>query len=136
MSNLTIENIELGRKLTNIKNNISNKKSPRVFIQTSTLSDRDFIQCVENGIVGDITSSSISITFPSALNIISTLKLKLNQQIIFDVITFSTTFPNANTLTLIGNLGVNISGSVLSAQTATYFILSVESISPPLISIY
>lgn len=132
MSTIFIENIDFGTRLESIKQNKGLIYSP-IFIDTNTtLSIRQFLQVLQNGLVVNNSLSNIVIITPPASQIFTILKLKKYQQVSFKVSSFVPILPNPNTVTIIGGLNVNNSGlSILKSQETFTFTLTCIDTSTP-----
>ena len=100
-----IENVELGRKLVEIKNNKIIVDTPLVIVGTTVLSINQFLTGLAPGILVNTSAGVASVTVPTAASIIAALGLVVGNQIQF---TFGTL--GSNTTTVLTNTGVTLSG--------------------------
>lgn len=136
-SSFIIENINLGTKLDDIKNNKPIFNTPVVLSASTTLSVRQFLQIIQNGLLVDITNGNITITFPTAPDIQSAFPFQKYQQFTFNINAFALSLPNANALTILGNTGVTLAEPiVLTAQKTNIFSFTCYNTSPLSFVIY
>lgn len=132
-SQFFVENIDIGTKLEEIKNNKSNIFKPIIILSNTTLSTNQFLNILQNGLVVDITMSNITINLPSAVDIQKALLLSKYQQIDFKINSFTSILPNTNTVTLISGTGLTFpDGNTLTTQQSRILTLICQSESPPL----
>lgn len=109
----------LGKKLYKIKENSPYYfYSPFVITSDISLNSNTVTQVLSCGLLCDISSSSITVTFPTATVLQSVINLDIGNYILFYVSAYSPTFPNANTLNIVGNTGVEVLGPVPATLTA------------------
>lgn len=110
----------LGAKLESLKQNFPKYlSSPYVSQGTETLNSNTLTQILSCGLLCDISGSSASITFPSSTEIQEVLNFQVGNYVNFNICAFSTTFPNPNTLSIVGNTDVTVvtpAVSTLGAQ--------------------
>lgn len=92
MSYSQISNVRLGNTLVKIKNNNFIPYDPIIVSETTTLSVRDFIQCLENGLIINITNGNVIVNTPTANEILDAVDLNKYQQCLFTLKAFSATF--------------------------------------------
>ena len=125
---------ELGNKLYSIKENFPFYFYSPFTVSQSTVLDANRVNNVlTSGIICDVTASSISITFPTATVLQSLLNCKVGDYVNFFISAFSETFPNANSVNIVGNTGVeplSTSADPLDSQVTYYPTLVCASLSP------
>jgi hypothetical protein len=100
-----IENVELGRKLVEIKNNKIIVDTPLVIVGTTVLSINQFLTGLASGILVNTSAGVASVTVPTAASIIAALGLVVGNQIQFTLGTLG-----SNTTTVLTNTGVTLVG--------------------------
>lgn len=124
----------LGKKLEKIKENFPYFfYSPFVTISNISLDSNTVTQVLSSGLLCDISSSSITVTFPTATVLQSLLNLNVGNYILFYISAYASTFPNVNSVTVAGNTGVDVIGPVppsLDAQDTYTATLTCVSLNP------
>lgn len=126
-TNFTVKDTLLGTRLVNIKNNYIDILSPTHVTTNSTLTVDQLSNALLNGLVGDVTNSSISIQFPTSSIINSLLYFNKYDYFNIPITAYSDIFPSVYNLQILPNTGVSIaSGSLninINPQTTKYIYL-------------
>lgn len=109
--NLKIENVFLGQSLVSIKEGQVPVYKPEVITSSITLTPSQFVNSVTEGLLVDCTTSSKTITFPNAADVISMLKLKKYDIFLFSVTNIGSS-PFTNTLTLVSSPSISFGKNV------------------------
>ena len=120
----------LGTELSTVKNNLPLIYKPLVVSTTKTLGINEFIQALINGLTVDTTSGNVTITTPTAQEIISALG---NQQYTTCYLYLNFTDQNSsstNTVTL------NFGTGVVLQDDLTTFTFNTNSVGPFLFVVY
>ncbi len=119
MSVFEILNTRLGSRLDSLKQNgplyIT---SPYTTLGTTTLNVNTLSHVLSTGLVCDVSTTSGSVTFPTAQTIQSLLNFDIGNYVNFNICAFSETFPNPNTLSIIGNTDVTVVSPFISTVTS------------------
>lgn len=75
-SSFAIKNIQFGNTLTNIRNDTAQRKNSVVVRSSTTLTVDQFLNCINYGLIIDCNTGPVTVTTPSASEIISSLGLK------------------------------------------------------------
>jgi len=119
-----IEDVRLGKILSSIKNNDIPSYQPQITNTSHTLTPSEFVNAATTGITVDCTSSSITITMPSAGPILSSLNCKKYD--VFQItLTSIANAPFTNTMTVVSSPSVSLAKNlpsivIASAATATF----------------
>lgn len=115
--NLKIENVFLGQSLVSIKEGQVPIYKPEVITSSITLTPSQFVNSVTEGLLVDCTTSSKTITFPNAADVISMLKLKKYDIFLFSVTNIGSS-PFTNTLTLVSSPSISFGKNVPTSSIA------------------
>lgn len=130
----SVVDTRLGKKLEQIKENYPFYfyrpfiTSTNIILESNTLSS-----VISSGILCDISSGNVSVTFPPATVLQSLLNMEPVNYLNFIIVAYSTSFPNSNTVSIIGNTGVEIVGvsaPSISAQETYIATLICISVTP------
>jgi len=124
----------LGTELSAVKNNLSLIYKPSIVSTSKTLGINEFIQALINGLIVDTTNGSVTITTPSAQEIISALGNRQNTTCYFSLNFIDQNNSSPNTVTLNCGSGVVIQNDLPSfafnTNSVALFLLVVYSLSP------
>lgn len=117
-SGIKIENFRLGKILSSIKNNDIPSYQPQITNISHTLTPSEFVNAATTGIIIDCTSSSKTITMPSAGPVISALNCKKYD--VFQItLTSIANAPFTNTMTIVSSPSVSLAKNVASELIAS-----------------
>lgn len=116
---LKIENVELGKKLIEIKNNKVIVESPFSVVGGGLLTISQALVVFANGLLADTSTGPTAIFFPNATSIISALGLVAGQQVQFTVTAYG-----VGTLTLGATTGTTIIGGPASFLAGSVHIVT------------
>lgn len=132
---LQIENLALGKRLVDIKNQKPLVYAPLQLSANTTLTVRQFIQMVSAGLLVDTTGGSINITMPSAASVLAALSLTQGDQLKFSIGALSAA-ANANVVNVLAGAGFLLSNNAaiaIPAQTTKKaYVTYVSSAGPTL----
>jgi|SRR5690606_8542688 len=127
----SIADTRLGKKLERIKENYPFYfYTPFVCSQNTLLDSNTVASVLSSGILCDITSNSVTVTFPPATVLQNLLNMEVGNYVPFFFVAYSSTFPNANTLNIVGNTNVEPLGILIAAQETYYVYLICISVNP------
>lgn len=134
VENLTVYDIALGSNLENIKNNRIIIYKPLVVSTSRTLGINEFIQAFINGLSVDCSAGSITLTTPTAEEIIEALGPNVYTNCYLTISVFDSNNPSVNTLTLNFGTGVVLQSDLptlmFNANSTGTFIAVIYSLSP------
>ena len=132
-----IQDTALGARLTDIKNAAPLVYGPLVLSANTTLSVRQFLSAVANGLLATTTAGSVTVTMPTAASILAAFPLEAGAQLKFSAGS-SATAAGPNVLNIVGNTGFALSNGAaiaIPAQTTRNIVVTCINPTTPLLVI-
>jgi hypothetical protein len=134
---LAIEDVALGRRLVNIKNQKPLVYGPLILSANATLTVRQFIQMISAGLLVDTNAGSVSITMPSAAAVLAAIPLNQGEQLKFSIGSIATA-AGANVVNVLAGTNfvlANNAAIAIAAQTTRNAIVTYVNAAGPTLAI-
>lgn len=132
-----VQDTALGARLSDIKNDAPLVSSPLLLFATATLSVRQFLTVVANGLLATTNVGNITVTMPTAAAILAAFPLDIGAQLKFSAGSYATA-AGPNVLNIVGNAGIVLAnGAAISipAQTTRNIVVTCINPATPLLVI-